>query len=585
MFLVGTLGLGVAPGGAQEEPTLAVDTSANFSVRPDDGRVEVRFTYRFTNPTDDVAFPGFFESLPADAVEVVASDGSTTLPAAPLGERDGFEVWLVAFAAPLDPGDELTATLDWVITDGPGESLPLVEAGAVVFDAYVPGPAGSTWQPATIEVPEGFAPVGPTGAAGTINDDGRVVYSAGTEAPYQPVTASLVDRDRFTSGSVDAPPVLTVADWRPEGDWLSTVLERGFEIVPTLDTWFGPRLEPIEMRRGLRGDAHPELALDDDVPFVVVAGASASATDHQLAHAWLAEVPTDEEWFVEGLAAAFAGDAPVAAPGAEIVGPLADEIGPTGVRAVVDALRGSEITYPGILAESQPLPPDWRTLLDLFEGVGGAVDAASLFRAAVVDDDGAALLDRRAAARIDYAALDERAGVWTLPPLLRLPMAEWDFDTFSARQGDVSDTLLRRDGVEGWADALGLDRRIDAQELFEAASSGTAEVDELLGEQEEALEAFDEAERLVNGDRGLLARVGLLRSDPDGDLVRLREMWAAGDYAGVTRRSHDLADLVEGAVGVGTIRLLVPIVFVVAAWQLLRWFIRRTSRDDQVAAV
>ena len=69
------VGFAPAVAGAQETTELSVQTAATYSVLPLLERVEVSFAYDFVNPSDDVAFPGFFESLPSWASEVTASDG------------------------------------------------------------------------------------------------------------------------------------------------------------------------------------------------------------------------------------------------------------------------------------------------------------------------------------------------------------------------------------------------------------------------------------------------------------------------------------------------------------------------------
>jgi hypothetical protein len=289
----------------------------------------------------------------------------------------------------------------------------------------------------------------------------------------------------------------------------------------------------------------------------------------------MADVPVDESWLLEGLAAAFAGDQPNPAGPADVVPVIVAEIGAAGVRTIIDDLRENAITYPGVVAEEQPLPPDWRTLLDHFERVAGAEGIDELFRSAVIDPADAPLLDQRAAARVDYDALVFRAGGWTLPPYLRMAMAGWDFDTFRTEQGPVSEVIVRRDALLTWAESLELAPRDDAKAIFEAAQADMSEVTALLDEQEGALEAFDEAERLVNGDRGLLAAIGLLGNDVDADLASLRDAWAEGDYARVERDGHELAGVVEGAVGDGTIRLLVPALGLLAVWQVVRLLRRR----------
>ena len=93
-------------------------------------RVEVEFAYEFENLTAATAFPGFFESVPVDAVNVVARDGSGQLLAGSTGEEEGFATWLVGFRSPLEPGDSLAVTLSWAVESGGSPSGPIVEPGA-----------------------------------------------------------------------------------------------------------------------------------------------------------------------------------------------------------------------------------------------------------------------------------------------------------------------------------------------------------------------------------------------------------------------------------------------------------------------
>ena len=552
LFVVGASW--VSPASAQSDPELSVATSATYRVDLETSRVEVEFAYEFENPTAATAFPGFFESLPVDAVEVVARDGLGQILAGSTEEEEGFATWLVGFRSPLEPGGSLAITLNWSIESG-GSSDSIIEPGALAFDVYVPGPGDAVWSAPLIEVPDGFRAVAP------------VVPSQ----PYEIVRAEYLDVDRFVSTSSVLPPDLTISDWQADGVWTAAVLDRTEAVLGSLETWFGPRTEPFEIRRSFESDDHPLVT----ATVVDLARSDAESIDHQLAHVWLADVPVDEPWFIEGLAAAFAGGRPNPAGSADVVPIIVDEIGASGVRTIVDALRVEAITYPGVVSEQQPLPPDWRTLLDHFERVAGAEGIDELFRVSVIDPADEPLLDRRAATRVDYDALVFRAGGWTLPPYLRRAMAGWDFDTFIAEQEAVSDVIVRRDALLAREESLELARSDDAKEIFEAAQDDMSEVTALLDEQEAALEAFAEAERLVNGDRGLLAAIGLIGHDPDGDLDALREAWEAGDYARVERDSHELADLVEGAVGDGTIRLLVPAVGVLTAWYLLRVLRRR----------
>jgi hypothetical protein len=544
-----------SPAAGQAPPSLTVATSATYRVDLEASRVEVEFAYEFENLTAATAFPGFFESVPVDAVDVVARDGSGQLLAGSTGEEEGFATWLVGFRSPLEPGDSLAVTLSWAVESGGSSSGPIVEPGALAFDVYVPGPEGALWRAPSIELPDGF----------------RAVAPVRPSQPYEIVRAEYLAVDRFISTLSVLPPDLTISDWQAEGVWTEAVLDRAEAVLGSLETWFGPRTQPFEIRRSFASDEHPSVA----ATVVGLALSDAESVDHQLAHVWLADVPVDEPWFIEGLAAAFAGDQPNPAGPADVVPVIVDEIGAAGVRTIIDALRANAITYPGVVPEQQPLPPDWRTLLDHLERVAGAEGIDELFRTGVIDPADAPLLDQRVAARVDYDALVFRAGGWTLPPYLRVAMAGWNFDAFRTEQVAVSDVIVRRDALLVWAESLELAPRDDAKAIFEAAQDDMSEVTDLLDEQEAALESFDEAERLVNGDRGLLAAIGLIGHDADADLAALHDAWAEGDYRRVERDGHKLAGLVEGAVGDGTIRLLIPALGLLTLWQILRLLRRR----------
>lgn len=576
--------LALAPSSAaQGSSGLTGDTTARYTVVPDEGRVDVRFEYRVQNG-DDEPSPGFLETLPSAATAVQVSAPSGGAPAmVPLGTEDGVTTWLVAFSAPLPGGGAAELVIDWQLPGGLEPPGPVVAPAAAGFEVAAAG-VGEELRAAdpVVEVPLGFVLTVPDDAEvldREADPAAPVAYRIPTGDGGEPVAVAAVDPLRFTRVAFEGPPEITVADWAADTLWADQVRERAAAAVPRLDAWFGPRVEPLEIRRGAVHAGHPTVALGDEPPWVESAASAAVAVDHQLAHGWLAGLAVDEPWFVEGLAAAFAGERLLPDGPAAVVAPIADEIGPTGVRAVVEAIRSGLISYPGATAEVQPRPPDWRTILDHLEGVGGSTEAAPRLQAALDDPTASAEIDRRAEARGEYEALAEQAAPWTLPPMVRVPMAEWDFDTVAEHRAEVSEALERRDLLEERAEELELEATTDSRPVFESATGDLSEFEELLDAQEEAIEAFDEAEHLVNGRPGLLARAGLVGHDPDGDLSALRDAWANGEYATVTDDGHSLTDLMETSVGRGALRILVPVIVLVGVWQLIRWLTRhrRTS--------
>lgn len=569
---------------AQEDSELRRTASASYTVDPAEGRVDARFSYAFENPSGAVAFPGFFESLPIGAVDVAATANGRELVASQTGVDQETSIWFVQFAASLEPGDRIDVELTWALTDT-GEPGLLIAPGAVSLDLYAPG----TDEDATpipglvhISLPETYESLD---GHRLLRPDGSGLATFESYPPgYEVVRYQFLATDEFVGDLVDLPPVFAVTTWDGDPAWAATVTDRLTAIGPELDTWFGPLTDEFTVRRTLPAASDP--LVDDGL--VELVGSDALSVDRQVAHLWLADVPVEEPWFIEGLALGFAGAAGPPGSAEAMIADLVDQLGAAGVRAVVDALRSETSPYPGAIPETRILPADWRTLLDLIERVGGVDDAAAVFRASLTEEGEArfdtAMIDGRAAAVVDYAALEDRAGAWVLPPSMRHAMASWEFEAFTAGQTEVSEVIVERDEIDGWAASLELDARDDARVLFEAAEGDQAETIELLAHQRESLEAFSEAERVVNGDRGLLAAIGLWGSDPDGDLAELRELWAAGDDERLVDDAHELTESVEQAVGRGTIRLLIPALAIIAVWQLLRWLRRRSSWGGEEAA-
>ncbi|MEZ5166130.1 MAG: hypothetical protein R2695_06445 [Acidimicrobiales bacterium] len=377
--------------GAQGSTDLHAVSSAVYTVRPEAAQVDVRFTYRFDNPAGGASAPGFFERLPEEATALEATSGSGRLDVLLVGTSGGSTVWYVPFRTPLDPGRTLEVDLAWVLPDGSADSI--VTDAAARFGAAAPGPEDALVTGVVVDVPERFSvsPASDPVLALPEIEGGYRRYDVTDPTGETAAMVAFVDPAAFVSRSFDGPPEITVADWTDDPLWADAVTDRVEAVLPELATWFGPRAERLEIRHGFRGSNHPATELTGERPWVAVFDDSAAAIDHQLAHAWLADVPVDEAWFTEGLAAAFAGDSPIEAERAAVIPPIVDEIGARGVSDVVDALRERTISYPGVDTEPQPLPADWRTLLDLLEEVGGSTTAASRFRE-VVDPGDVALL-------------------------------------------------------------------------------------------------------------------------------------------------------------------------------------------------
>lgn len=563
---------------------LTAATIATYVVDVEAAAVDVRFETILTNGAAGVAFTDVFESIPVGAVDVSATADGRALDLTRAGTRDGFSQWSIGLPAPLDPGETLSLVLAWRL-EADGEAV-VVAPGIAAFEAYVGGTEAVTRSALLVEVPVGFRVVA-AGDLEVVEGEDRVTMFTATAQPYLPVPIVAELDDNLVRVGSGADPRLTLADWAGDGSWSREVDRLLPEVVALLDGWFGPTSSSFELRR------RPRLATDIDPLALPAAGTGAPVVTvgpdpdrteftHELAAVWLADLPPTEPWLLDGLADAVSGS-PSDDPAATVVSVVAGEIGRDGMRRVVDVLRAGSISYPGAGNQPQPISADWRTVLDLFEQVGGA-SAAELFRVDVIEPADAPLLDRRAAARADYLALEDRAGDWALPPMLRVPMAAWDFDTFAARQAEVSDALVARDLLV--AELVGVELELGgiARAAFEAADADMADVMGVLGRQASALEALEEAMRLVDGDRGLLAWIGLFGDDPDAELAAAVAAWDAGRYERAESLAHALTDRMDGAVGRGTLRLVLPALLVLIVVATLRGLVRRNRRAPRRAA-
>ena len=127
---------------------------------------------------------------------------------------------------------------------------------------------------------------------------------------------------------------------------------------------------------------------------------------------------------------------------------IAERAGDDGLRAVwqdaadrvgayqppIAASASTSAAQPELVAGS----PDWRVLLDLLEARTPAT-YDDLWRTWIARDEDLPLLDERAAARVEYAAVVARAADWELPRPIRDAMRAWRFDEATALLDDAGD--------------------------------------------------------------------------------------------------------------------------------------------------
>ena len=349
-------------------------------------------------------------------------------------------------------------------------------------------------------------------------------------------------------------------------------------------------------------------------------------TVHELSHAWFNDTLFDSRWINEGLADAFAAlvvgaefgldEEPEAvdrddAAGVElnawndpamvtddgaadteaygyntswwIVDALIDDIGIDGMQEVLAAAAGDEIAYVGAVEpESVDPEDDWRRFLDLLEERAGSTAAIDLFVEFVVVDDEEDVLDERAAARDAYGDLEAAAGDWALPPLIRMPMGEWEFEAALDAIEDAHGVLERAAEVADHAAAADLIAPVTIEPAFEVAAEDFAEALAILDEHDDTLGVLDDAAAVVSAQRGFFIEIGLRDQDPEGDLAGARTAFEADDMDEAVDLAGAAVATVVGAEEVGRGRFWAAIirsaVLLLLALAILIWLIVRRRR-------
>ncbi len=565
------------------------DAMTTVVVVPGDSAILVTHEYRFTNGTTDAVFTGFFETLPRDAVDVVATSGGEELTAVGIPALDGFWEWLVRFPEPLTPAEERDVVLTWRrdgLTSDPND-LAHVSANLVAIAPY--GVEHRATSRLRIEIPGRFDVVESSGLAVRQEEDLLILETdeTGVTEGYVAVPIVVEAPDRFSRSPIlGFVGEITVATADPRSTWLV----EGFEVVLNGLSAAIPLdpPTPVEFRQGYTGGATSRSA--DDGVIVLPFDADAVDAGREYAATWLTTIDFADDELRLALSGALAdrigvdANLPVSSRSGgwtAAVDALISVSDESTMSTVVAALDAGVPVYAGVDDEFSDVPVDWRRLTDVFQHIGGVQAAPAAMRLSATGDQ-LTELARRDSALVDYEALAERAAPWAMPPLLRTAMATWDFDEMAERQGSVSDLIVARDEMVAAADSVDLEIGPYVQAEFERASLHTDDAWALLAEQREALDVVAGALRLEVGDRGLLSSLGMWGLDADVTLSRIIADWNAGDFDAATHDAEELLEDYEASVGRGTLRLVAPLaalsVVALAVQILLR---RRHERQER----
>ncbi len=548
---------------------LATTVASVVVVDPVEFAMTTTHDYVFTNESEDRDFAGFTETIPGDATVVTAQTGRVTLETG-LGLRGGNVTQLfVSFPEPLAPGESAEVHLvllqEGVV--GMPADLDHVSPSLVAIDPFAVGsPTGAV--SLHVEIPRGFS-LDVIEGWDVVPGDESTTFVRTSPVPYEPAPLVASNPDALQRQEVAglAYPVSLATLFGPESDLSGFVAE----VASGLGEWLPvtPTL-PVEIRIGWTGDDDVRWVGDGAATVAVVGiNPSEASIARVMAHVLSAEFP----WADESLAAEMADAITFAwletrefGGGAAIdrsagwTGPLSSAFRQAGAKAtaaVVDAVIAGTNTYAGPTEAVADIAVDWRALLDAIENMT-EIDVSAQFRAVASPDDTSAI-DARDAARREYTALETLGDGWAMPPMLRVPMAEWDFVTFEQQRVLVAELIEAHNEFVIQANDEDLAVGPYVRDLFEASDSTLDGAWAQLAAEEAAIEPVGEAFHLVTTERGAFARLGMADINVGHELDLIIEAWEAGEAEEAAHRAEELIETYEGAVGRGTIRLVIPL--------------------------
>lgn len=230
------------------------------------------------------------------------------------------------------------------------------------------------------------------------------------------------------------------------------------------------------------------------------------------------------------------------------------------LRSVWQAADAGEMAYQPLHDTDNPRTgvavgeEDWQRLLDLLEERTGAT-YDDLWVDWVVNAGQQAELTERSIARERYHEITTEAGPWELPESIRYEMSSWQFEDALGELAVAEDVLGVADRVAALAVELDLTPPRTLEYAFEGTNGLGAALDEARNEQA-AAEVIATATREIDQEPGFTAWVGLLFTDPAGDIGAARSAWEKGDSDAASAAASSAVATLETAEDQGRQRLL-----------------------------
>ncbi|HLX35710.1 MAG TPA: hypothetical protein VKR30_10780 [Candidatus Limnocylindrales bacterium] len=641
---LGSLAGGGAPASAAT-PALTLVTAATYDVVPAAHKVHVTVLVTATNHmTNTITKSYYFQTaylsvLPGTKGFRLTSPGIH--PSVSVSAHNATDTLLkLGFGTRLGAGKSLALTLVFDLPDpGGAPDRPVrISPSIVSFSAWAFATAATPGSSVTVRFPAGYnVTVGRGPLAGPSTDSaGRQVWTSGALASPLTFIADLsadlpgdYQHTTITATIGSATAEVDLRSWSDDPAWRDRVgglLRQGLPVLGAdiglawpIDGQLAVQEALVRNTGGYAGLFDPQTQ-EVQISYT----ASSGVVLHEAAHAWFNGRLVADRWAAEAFASYYASLAatqlklkitnPTLTNGLRAVafplnawGPVgsdsataesygyaasfafaqavAQRAGQAGLQAVWAKAAAGDGAYQPPNGASEPTgqPPDWRSLLDLFEDTTGQ-SYDDLWRTWIARPEDLALLDERATARAAYAKLVSDAGSWSLPRSIRDAMRAWQFDTAMAQIAAAEQVLAQRSTLQGAAAAAGISLPPTLEQAFEGAGGLDAAAAEASAEQA-TLQAISDSAASDPGRSGsqapILVAVGMVGVDPAGELAASKAAFAQGNLAAAITQASAAAGDWAGAADRGRGRLIslgLAALAVILVWRMTmlhRW--RRRS--------
>jgi hypothetical protein len=561
---------------------------------------------------------GFLAVLPGTSAFKLTSAKGTPTVGIRQRTRD-YTLLQLNFGSRLYSGRSATFQLRFDLRDPGGAATRDVRVGdsLVSFPVWAFASPSTPGAAVSIVFPKGYSVTVEAGTlpAPTVDSTGRTILRATAIGDAARFFAFVV-ADRAGSYKVSHQSVmvegtvarLTIRAWADDPEWgkrVKALLGKGLPVLGTLIGLPWTRQAPFEVQEAVSRTTGGYAGLFDPRTgrIEVAYYAQPMVVLHEASHVWFNGSLLADRWANEAFASYYALAAakrlkqkvtvepltkallkariPLNAWGAvgretvatedyayaaalDLARKIAQRAGTEGLQRVWAAAAGRVGAYQpagGTATSGAPgttdAAPDWRSFLDLLEEQTGT-PYDDLWRTWVVRPTELTLLDQRAAARAEFAAVKAIAGDWQLPKVIREALRAWQFDQAIQLLGDTRALLNRRAQLQQAAADNGLTLPKQLEAAFES-DAGLAAANAEADAEAIAIETIRATEASRPDASNPLVQIGLIGSSPDAVLASARTSFAAGDLARVAQQADAAQTIWLASEEVGRNRLLAAI--------------------------